>query len=131
MAKREIPLPGMGEGVIEAVITRWLVKEGEMVVEDQPLVEVATDKVDSEVVSPAEGRVVKFLHQEGETVPVGAPLLLLEDDRPEEGKEEIVRVDKVKEELLTIPEKEDTVEDPDEKAAEQPADRAGRLLTPW
>jgi len=130
MAKREIPLPGMGEGVIEAVITRWLVKEGEMVVEDQPLVEVATDKVDSEVVSPAKGRVVKFLHQEGETVPVGAPLLLLEDDRPEEEKEEIVRVDKVKEELLTIPEKEDTVEDPDEKAAEQPADRAGRLLTP-
>ena len=133
MAKREIPLPGMGEGVIEAVITRWLVEEGERVVEDQPLVEVATDKVDSEVVSPSEGRVIRFFHKEGDTVAVGAPLLLLEDNAPEETQAGVVSVGNVQEDLLKIPEKEGAGEkgtEAEDKGVPRPAGPAGRSLSP-
>ena len=52
-----IILPAMGEGVIEATINKWLVTEGSQVKEDDPLVEVATDKVDSEVPAPAAGTI--------------------------------------------------------------------------
>ena len=55
MAKLNITLPAMGEGVIEATINKWLVTEGSQVKEDDPLVEVATDKVDSEIPAPAAG----------------------------------------------------------------------------
>jgi 2-oxoglutarate dehydrogenase E2 component (dihydrolipoamide succinyltransferase) len=133
MAKREIPLPGMGEGVIEAVITRWLVEEGERVVEDQPLVEVATDKVDSEVVSPSEGRVIRFFHKEGDTVAVGAPLLLLEDNAPEETQAGVVSVGNVQEDLLKMPEKESAGEkgtEAEDKGVPRPAGLAGRSLSP-
>ena len=55
MAQMNIILPAMGEGVIEATINKWLVKEGAEVKEDDPLVEVATDKVDSEIPAPSAG----------------------------------------------------------------------------
>jgi len=55
MGKIEIYLPAMGEGVIEATITKWLVSEGGEVEEDEPVVEVATDKVDTEIPAPASG----------------------------------------------------------------------------
>ena len=102
MARKEIPLPGLGEGVIEATVTRWLVKEGEVVEEEQPLVEIATDKVDSEVVSPGAGKVVKILHGEGETVKVGEPLLLLEDDSEEEISGKVIEVGSVREEIAEV-----------------------------
>ena len=57
MARMNIILPAMGEGVIEATINKWLVTEGAQVKEDDPLVEVATDKVDSEVPAPASGTI--------------------------------------------------------------------------
>jgi 2-oxoglutarate dehydrogenase E2 component (dihydrolipoamide succinyltransferase) len=68
----------MGEGIIEASISRWLVSAGEWVKPDQPLVEVATDKVDSEIPSPVEGRIVKLIYREGETPKVGAVIALIE-----------------------------------------------------
>jgi pyruvate/2-oxoglutarate dehydrogenase complex dihydrolipoamide acyltransferase (E2) component len=55
MDKFKLTMPAMGEGIIEATITRWLVSQGEKVTVDQPLLEVATDKVDSEILSPVEG----------------------------------------------------------------------------
>ncbi|HCC70663.1 MAG TPA: hypothetical protein DEQ09_05870 [Bacteroidales bacterium] len=55
MGKIEIYLPAMGEGVIEATITKWLISEGNGVEEDEPVVEVATDKVDTEIPAPASG----------------------------------------------------------------------------
>jgi len=61
MAKIEILLPAMGEGIIEATITKWLVKEGDQVDEDQSIVEIATDKVDSEIPSPKSGKIEKLL----------------------------------------------------------------------
>jgi len=73
-----ILLPAMGEGVIEATVNKWLVSEGTPVKEDDPLVEVATDKVDSEVPSPAEGTIVSIIAAEGSVVKVGEVLAIIE-----------------------------------------------------
>ena len=103
MSKLVITLPAMGEGVVEATITKWLVKEGEHVEEDQPVVEVATDKVDSEIPSPDDGIITKILKKEGDVPQVGEALAWLENEKQEENpdREEVkVEVEKVKEELL-------------------------------
>ncbi len=68
----------MGEGIIEASITRWLVTSGQHVLADQPLVEVATDKVDSEIPSPVEGTVIRLVYREGEMPKVGDVIALIE-----------------------------------------------------
>jgi 2-oxoglutarate dehydrogenase E2 component (dihydrolipoamide succinyltransferase) len=73
-----ILLPAMGEGVIEATVNKWLVSTGTAVKEDDPLVEVATDKVDSEVPSPAEGTIVSIIAREGSVVKVGDVLAVIE-----------------------------------------------------
>ena len=72
-----VELPALGESVVEGTISRWLVKEGDRVEVDQPLVEVTTDKVDAEIPAPVAGVVEALLVNEGETVPVGADLLRL------------------------------------------------------
>ncbi|MEB2346862.1 MAG: dihydrolipoamide acetyltransferase family protein [Deltaproteobacteria bacterium] len=72
-----VELPQLGESVVEGTIARWLVREGESVKRDQPLVEVTTDKVDAEIPSPEDGVVEKILVAEGETVAVGTALLRL------------------------------------------------------
>ena len=73
----EIKMPQLGESVVEGTITRWLKQEGDTVEEDELLVEVSTDKVDSEVPSSAGGTLQKILVQEGETVKVGTPIALI------------------------------------------------------
>jgi pyruvate dehydrogenase E2 component (dihydrolipoamide acetyltransferase) len=73
----EIKMPQLGESVVEGTITKWLKKEGENVSEDDLLVEVSTDKVDSEVPSSASGVLQKILVQEGETVSVGTPIAVI------------------------------------------------------
>jgi 2-oxoglutarate dehydrogenase E2 component (dihydrolipoamide succinyltransferase) len=78
MARYDLVLPSMGEGIIEATITRWLVSDGQQVIIDQPLVEVATDKVDSEIPSPIEGTVIRLVYHEGEIPRVGEVIALLE-----------------------------------------------------
>ncbi len=74
----DVELPALGESVVEGTVSRWLVKEGESVTADQPLVEVTTDKVDAEIPAPAAGVVAKILVAEGETVEVGAVLAQLD-----------------------------------------------------
>ena len=66
----ELRLPEIGEGVTEAEIVRWLVKEGDQVKKFQPIVEVTTVKVNIEVPSPVEGKIVRILAKEGEVVKV-------------------------------------------------------------
>ena len=78
MAKEiKIILPPMGEGITDARITRWLVKVGDKVEIDQPIVEIATDKVDSEVPAISAGTVKELLFKEGDTPQVGQPILTL------------------------------------------------------
>lgn len=71
----KVTLPQMGEGVIEATVTRWLKKEGDQVKEYDPLVEVNTDKVDTEIPSPTKGTILKIVQAEGSTVPVDSILV--------------------------------------------------------
>jgi pyruvate dehydrogenase E2 component (dihydrolipoamide acetyltransferase) len=70
----DVVMPQMGVSVSEGTITRWLKREGEQVEADEPLLEISTDKVDTEVPSPASGTLVQILVQEGETVDVGTKL---------------------------------------------------------
>ena len=74
-----VELPALGESVTEGTVTRWLVEVGETVEVDQPIVEVSTDKVDTEVPSPVAGVVEKILVEEDEDVEVGAPLIIIGD----------------------------------------------------
>jgi pyruvate/2-oxoglutarate dehydrogenase complex dihydrolipoamide acyltransferase (E2) component len=74
----EVTMPQMGESVVEGTVTKWLVKEGEQVSEDQPLCEISTDKVDTEIPSPGSGIIARLLASEGQTLPVGAALAVIE-----------------------------------------------------
>lgn len=78
MAATEVKLPDIGEGVNEGEIVRWLVKEGDTVTHDQPLVEVMTDKATVEIPSSTDGKVSKITAKEGEIVKVGGALLTIE-----------------------------------------------------
>jgi 2-oxoglutarate dehydrogenase E2 component (dihydrolipoamide succinyltransferase) len=78
MAQYELLLPKMGESVAEATIIKWLKQPGERIQLDDTLLEIATDKVDSEVPSPVEGILVKQLCQEDEVVQVGAVIAIIE-----------------------------------------------------
>src|SRR6185437_14595814 len=76
----EFKLPDLGEGLTEGEIARWLVKEGQEIAEDDPLVEIATDKTTVEIPSPAGGKVSRILIAEGEVVPVGTVLVVIGGD---------------------------------------------------
>src|SRR5712691_6387983 len=76
----EFKLPDLGEGLTEGEIARWLVQEGQEIAEDDPLVEIATDKTTVEIPSPAGGVVSRILVQEGEVVPVGTVLVVIGAD---------------------------------------------------
>jgi pyruvate dehydrogenase E2 component (dihydrolipoamide acetyltransferase) len=73
----EFKLPDLGEGLTEGEIARWLVSEGQDVVEDDPLVEIQTDKTTVEIPSPAAGTVTRILVEEGKVVPVGTVLVVI------------------------------------------------------
>lgn len=75
----EVTMPQMGESVVEGTVTKWLVKEGDRVSEDQPLCEISTDKVDTEIPSPGSGVIERLIASEGETLPVGAALAVIEN----------------------------------------------------
>jgi len=76
----EFKLPDIGEGVVEGEVVRWLVREGDPVREDQPMVEIMTDKATVEIPSPRAGRVSKRMYAEGELCPVGKVLITIETD---------------------------------------------------
>ncbi len=106
MAKVEILLPSMGEGVIEATITKFLVNIGDHVEEDDSLVEVATDKVDSEIPAPEAGTIKELILKEGDIPKVGELLLILETEteEPEPNRPEVLKeVEKVTFEAVAEP----------------------------
>jgi len=76
----ELKLPDLGEGLTEGEIARWLVSEGQEVAEDDPLVEIQTDKTTVEIPSPAAGKVTQILVEEGKVVPVGTVLVVIGGD---------------------------------------------------
>ena len=100
-----VTMPQLGETVTEGTILRWLVQVGDDVKEDDPILEISTDKVDTEVPSPFSGKVTSLLVEEGETVEVGASLLELDGDSSSPSVEEKVSS---KENNITEPVKEIT-----------------------
>src|SRR5438552_12090319 len=76
----EFKLPDLGEGLTEGEIARWLVSEGQEIAEDDPLVEIQTDKTTVEIPSPAAGVVSQILVEEGKVVPVGTVLVVIGGD---------------------------------------------------
>jgi 2-oxoglutarate dehydrogenase E2 component (dihydrolipoamide succinyltransferase) len=77
MSQIELLLPKMGESVAEATIIKWVKKEGDSLKADEPVIEIATDKVDSEVPSPEDGVLLKCLVKEGDVVQVGQPIAII------------------------------------------------------
>ena len=75
-----IKMPQLGETIVEGTILKWLKQEGETIERDEPLFEISTDKVDTEVPSSVGGTVTKILVQEGQTVPVGTDLAEVSED---------------------------------------------------
>ncbi len=80
MARIEVTMPKMGESIMEGTVVEWSKKIGDSVEQDETLLEIATDKVDSEVPAPEAGILVEILVEEGETVEVGEPIAILETD---------------------------------------------------
>ena len=76
----EFKLPDIGEGVVEGEVVRWLVKEGDPLREDQPMVEIMTDKATVEIPAPRAGRVAKRMYAEGQLCPVGKVLITIDTD---------------------------------------------------
>lgn len=103
MKKITIDLPKLGESIVEATVVQWLKKPGEWVELDEPLVEVATDKINSEIPSPAAGKMEAFLAEPDQVVKVGEPLAIL----LVEGKEESFSTSK-KEQVKSIVSEEDS-----------------------
>lgn len=95
-------LPDVGEGVAEAEVIRWLVSEGEQISADQPVVEVQTDKAMVELPSPVSGRVAEIRWREGEVVPVGEVLLVV-DTGEKQGKVVDPAVDQTEETEKRVP----------------------------
>lgn len=119
MSTFEIKMPKMGESVEEATITKWFVKVGDKIEEDDPILEIATDKVDSEIPSPVAGTVKEIKFDTDEVVAVGTPVAIidLESEGEDEGEnaenKEEVKSDMQQETKKSTPEKEP-------KSAEQP-----------
>src|SRR5689334_20186003 len=78
MAVSTIKMPQLGESVTEGTVDKWLKREGDFVKRDEPIVEVVTDKVNAEIPSPFEGKLIKIAVTEGETVRVGAVIAQIE-----------------------------------------------------
>jgi pyruvate dehydrogenase E2 component (dihydrolipoamide acetyltransferase) len=75
----EFKLPDLGEGITEGEVIRWMVKEGDQIKEDQPIVEVMTDKVNVQIPSPRSGKVSRILVNEGDVAKVGQTILVIDD----------------------------------------------------
>jgi 2-oxoglutarate dehydrogenase E2 component (dihydrolipoamide succinyltransferase) len=77
MSEFQLVMPKMGESIAEATIIRWVKNEGDMIAADETVLEIATDKVDSEVPSPKGGKLIKRLFNEGDVIPVGAVIAII------------------------------------------------------
>src|SRR5215471_474279 len=79
MAETKVIMPQMGESIFEGTLTKWLKKKGDKVERDEPLFEISTDKVDSEIPAPASGVLQDILVQEGQTVQINTVVAVIGD----------------------------------------------------
>ena len=137
MASFDIIMPKMGESIEEATITKWFVKEGDQVEEDDVLLEIATDKVDSEIPSPVEGRVTKVLFQQDEVVAVGAVIAVIDLDgegSPESDETKAPQQESASKEEAAPQEETSTVSETPSPAESEPQEAvvssSGRFYSP-
>jgi 2-oxoglutarate dehydrogenase dihydrolipoamide succinyltransferase (E2 component) len=126
----KVTMPQMGESIVEGTILQWLRSEGDRIEADEPLLEVETEKVDSELPSPSSGVLKEILVEEGETVDVGTVLAVIATDV--EAEEEAPRKEEVEEAPAVGVAEEEPAEENAEKV-EAPArrwERDGRRITP-
>jgi 2-oxoglutarate dehydrogenase E2 component (dihydrolipoamide succinyltransferase) len=102
MANFQIVMPKLGESIIEATITKWLKSPGEPIEEDDAIVEIATDKVDSEIPSPVEGVLKEVLFQEGDIVEVGKVIAIIETEGEDGDVDDVVAAAPVEEKKAEI-----------------------------
>ena len=90
MAETQVKMPQMGESIFEGTVTKWLKKKGDKVQRDEPLFEISTDKIDTEIPSPASGVLQDILVKEGQTVQINTTVAIIGDGaaKPAEGKPE-------------------------------------------
>src|SRR2546427_4385609 len=114
-----VTMPQLGETVVEGTILKWLKNEGDTIELDEPLFEISTDKVDTEVPSPVAGTLKEIKVQEGETVSVGTELAVIDDGSAGEQKVEVSQ--EAAEEAAEPKEKpEESQEEAAREVAEQP-----------
>jgi len=141
MAKVEIVLPSMGEGIVDATLTQWLVSIGDTVEEDQSLAEIATDKVDSELPSPGDGVIKELLVKDGDVPKVGETIAIMETegegdeaaDAPKETqKEKETAKEEYSDDVKEIPGIGQLKEKQQEESASKPGSHTpgGRFLSP-
>src|SRR5581483_7056660 len=116
-----VTMPRLGESVTEGTVTRWLKSEGDQVDADEPLLEVSTDKVDTEVPSPAGGTLLSIKVQEDETVEIGVELAVIGEAGEAGGPDESGEAQQAAEEAVPEPEPEPQAEpEPEPQAAPEP-----------
>lgn len=127
MAEYKLLLPSMGEGVMEATVINWLYNEGDTIQEDDSVVEIATDKVDSDVPTPVSGKIVKILIQKDEIAKVGEPIAILEI--ASENASENITLEEPKTEIVATPEVEIVaeLEKPLQVTSSAPQDFSGEI----
>lgn len=101
MSQIEMKMPKMGESVAEATIIKWLKNEGDIIEAEEPVLEIATDKVDSEVPAPSAGKLLKRLFNEGDVVQVGSIIALIGESNGAEAKVTVEEVDDAKQVAVT------------------------------
>jgi len=132
MAKQELIMPQMGESITTGTITKWNKAVGDEVEIDEIILEISTDKVESEIPSPYSGRIESLLFEEGETIDVGKPIAIIEDDAsasldskaPEEKEaKQTQEVDEDKDEEVKVEKKAN-------KTKSSPASTSNKFYTP-
>src|SRR5699024_7121854 len=113
-----VTMPALGESVTEGTVTRWLKNVGDQVEVDEPLLEVSTDKVDTEIPSPVAGTLQEILAEEDETVEVGADLCVIGDGEAPSG------------ESSGGDEASESAEEPSDEPAEEPEEDSAEAEEP-
>jgi len=103
MAKVELIMPKMGESIVEATILNWVKNVGDNVQEDETILEIATDKVDSEIPSPVSGKIVELLFHVDDVVEIGKTIAIIETDQVESEKPTTQKNDHKEKQSSTIP----------------------------
>ena len=127
MSNFQIVMPKLGESIQEGTITKWFVKEGDTVEEDDILFEVATDKVDSEIPSPVDGVISKILFPENSLVPVGEVLAIVNMGGEEVQPESSSAIPTVKK---VIEEKVENLESTEKKSVDNVRELSNRFYSP-